>query len=596
MALQRLLIKFSELLFLLLILSLLFFNEKIYEVFQHTKSFSFALLIPAIASVFLLSRRAIRIPGAALPVIFYLLYIAVLLFTDSKNTEAFRLMIYLSPAAFFLPFLVKFSPLKILAFMAMLAAFSCVYGLFQFFSGIQRPYSFFGNPIFLGEFLGLLLPLITAGLVISSGKTKLFFGAVFSIIPPCLLLTESRGVFISLLISLIVFLSFFSGSLKSALKNAVIPAAVSLVLILLLLLFPAGRNAALENINRINPSLADKGPSPAAAGRALMAKAALPLFFQNPFTGAGPGSYKYYYQKNQSEILKSNPGFNFISTSAAHNDYLQILAETGIAGCLLFLLSVILPAYYAFKKIFYKQKNTFIICAALLSSVTFAAAESFFNFPMFIMPSSVLFWLLLGILIAVCSGTQKLPEKNTKTDPFLKAAVFAAALFFFCVLAFSSRGLLSGFYLKHAVNLDKVHDPANEKYFSTACSFDPKNYYAYFFLGDSLAITGKYEDALTNYKKALNVYPFSADAVYNTGVIHYIRGEFSEAATQLEKAVDLYPDFSGARLYLAKSYIAMGKDQKAAEQLAAAEKASPGIILEDSSKNIKAFFEETGGF
>ena len=151
MALQRLLIKFSELLFLLLILSLLFFNEKIYEVFQHTKSFSFALLIPAIASVFLLSRRAIRIPGAALPVIFYLLYIAVLLFTDSKNTEAFRLMIYLSPAAFFLPFLVKFSPLKILAFMAMLAAL-CL----RFISVFRDSAAlfFFGNPIFLGEFLG----------------------------------------------------------------------------------------------------------------------------------------------------------------------------------------------------------------------------------------------------------------------------------------------------------------------------------------------------------------------------------------------------------------------------------------------------------
>ncbi|HNZ28358.1 MAG TPA: tetratricopeptide repeat protein, partial [Candidatus Goldiibacteriota bacterium] len=122
------------------------------------------------------------------------------------------------------------------------------------------------------------------------------------------------------------------------------------------------------------------------------------------------------------------------------------------------------------------------------------------------------------------------------------------------------------------------------------------NYYAYFFLADSLAITGKYEDALINYKKALDIYPFSADAVYNTGVIYYIRGEFNEAAIWLAKAVDLYPDFSGARLYLAKSFIAMGKDQKAAEQLAAAEKASPGIILEDSSKNIKAFFEETSGF
>lgn len=596
MPLQRLLIKFSELLFLLFILSLLFYNEKIYEVFQHTKSFAFALLTPIIASVFLLSRRAIRIPGAALPVIFYMLYMAVLLFTNSKNLEAFRLMIYLSPAAFFLPFLVKFSPLKILAFMAMLAAFSCVYGLFQFFSGIQRPYSFFGNPIFLGEFLGLLLPLITAGLIISSGKTQIFFGAVFSLIPPCLLLTESRGVFISLLISLIVFISFFSGSLKTALKNTVIPATVSLILILSLLLFPAGRNAALENINRINPSLADKGPSSAAAGRALMAKAALPLFFQNPFTGAGLGSYKYYYQKNQSEILKSDSGFNFISTSAAHNDFLQLLAETGIAGFLLFLLSVILPAYYAFKKLFYKPKNTFILCAALFSSLTFAVTESFFNFPMFIMPSSVLFWLFLGILISVCSGTQELTEKNTKTEPLLKAAVFASALFFFCLLAVSSHGLLSGFYLKHAVNLDKKHDPANEKFFSMAYSLDPKNYYAYFFLGDSLAITGKYEDALVNYKKALDIYPFSADAFYNTGVIHYIRGEFNEAATWLAKAVDLYPAFSGARLYLAKSYIAMGKDQKAAEQLAAAEKASSGIILEDSSKNIKAFFEETSGF
>ncbi len=577
---------------MLLFLSLLFFTGQVYEVYQHAKSFSFALTAPVIISVFLLSRRSIGIPGAALPAAFYLLYLAVLLFTNSKSPEAFRLLIYLTPAAFFLPFLVKFNAQKITAFAALLALLSCFYGFFQFFSGVQRPYSFFGNPIFFGEFLAMLLPLIAAGLIINNGKKLIFYGTVFSLIPACLLLTESRGVFISLLISLAVFLSFFAAGLKSMLNKLLIPSAAAFILILSLLLFPAGRNAAAENFNRINPSLADKGPSAPAAGRALMAKAALPLIIQNPLTGGGPGSYKYYYQKNQADILKSNSTFNFISTSAAHNDFIQILAETGITGFLLFLLSLILPAFYAFKKIFSLSKNVYIICAALFSSVIFTIAESFFNFPLFIMPSSLLFWMLLGLLTAVCAEMRKLPEKKNKIEP-VKTAALAAALFFFYVLAVSSPKLLSGFYLKHAINLDKVHDPANEKIFSRACSLDPSGYYAYFFLADSLTITGKYEEALVNYKKALDIYPFSADAIYNTGILYYMNGKFDEAAAWLTKAVYLYPNFSAARLYLAKSHIALGHDQKAAEELAAAEKASPGILLEDSSKSIKTFFEET---
>ncbi|PYQ27447.1 MAG: hypothetical protein DMF56_20035 [Acidobacteria bacterium] len=76
--------------------------------------------------------------------------------------------------------------------------------------------------------------------------------------------------------------------------------------------------------------------------------AAYGMFRDHPFLGVGPGAYKYLYMSYRihlSEIysarLMRGAGVNF---AEAHNDHLQLLAETGLPGYALFVAACVVIA------------------------------------------------------------------------------------------------------------------------------------------------------------------------------------------------------------------------------------------------------------
>lgn len=66
----------------------------------------------------------------------------------------------------------------------------------------------------------------------------------------------------------------------------------------------------------------------------------------HPVTGAGPGAFKFGYMDCRSGLLDKYPG-NIVQGAPVnfgevHNDHLQVLAETGVIGYLLFLAAIAL--------------------------------------------------------------------------------------------------------------------------------------------------------------------------------------------------------------------------------------------------------------
>ena len=61
------------------------------------------------------------------------------------------------------------------------------------------------------------------------------------------------------------------------------------------------------------------------------------MFTERPLKGVGLGQYKWHYLDAQREMLKRWPAMKWQYTHWAHNEFLQWLAETGIAGGLLMI-------------------------------------------------------------------------------------------------------------------------------------------------------------------------------------------------------------------------------------------------------------------
>ena len=62
-----------------------------------------------------------------------------------------------------------------------------------------------------------------------------------------------------------------------------------------------------------------------------------------------------------------------------------------------------------------------------------------------------------------------------------------------------------------------------------------------------LAVGGQADEAITHFRKVLEITPDCAEIHFNLGVALASRGQVDEAATHFRKALEIRPDFEDAR-------------------------------------------------
>lgn len=191
------------------------------------------------------------------------------------------------------------------------------------------------NPNIVGTYMTLVaLVFAAAALRLPGWRRWLYgFGALVAIGGVAVSLT--RTALIALVIGLLLLA--VGRSLKRA---AFVVAAVALLL-------GAGVYVGNPTLMRVLslPRLArTESLEIVTSGRAAPIAAALQMFRDQPITGVGPGAFKFHFMEYKVRVVQSLPvmlrgttGTNF---GEAHNDHVQLLAETGLPGYLLFLASV----------------------------------------------------------------------------------------------------------------------------------------------------------------------------------------------------------------------------------------------------------------
>jgi O-antigen ligase len=109
------------------------------------------------------------------------------------------------------------------------------------------------------------------------------------------------------------------------------------------------------------------------------------MFRERPLLGVGPGSYRALYMPYKIQLDVRRPEWIRVghqSFGQAHNDHLQILAETGLPGYLLFLGALVFLARLSFARSGLDTPN-----AQFATTFAFPAAVAFFvlalaHFPM----------------------------------------------------------------------------------------------------------------------------------------------------------------------------------------------------------------------
>jgi|YelNatPaOPRAMG01_1025707.scaffolds.fasta_scaffold00815_26 putative inorganic carbon (HCO3(-)) transporter len=215
-----------------------------------------------------------------------------------------------------------------------------LYGILQAFSIEILPrdfiradwtssFSTIGNPIFLGSYLLLLIPIPLYFLPKSKPWKKLaliFLSLFFAV---ALVLTGSRGAWIGLA-ALFLFWLFTE-------KNRKLYYLVfSILLILLIFLFLTTSFTRINLWERLKAAF-NFVPQNTLINRLYIWKRALPAILQHPIFGWGPDSFGVAFpQFTYEESLKLfNTGYAYVDK--AHNDLIQIAVTLGISGLLAYL-------------------------------------------------------------------------------------------------------------------------------------------------------------------------------------------------------------------------------------------------------------------
>ncbi len=136
-------------------------------------------------------------------------------------------------------------------------------------------------------------------------------------------------------------------------------------------------------------------------------------------------------------------------------------------------------------------------------------------------------------------------------------AVAAALLFFFQASDPSATGMKA---------LDEGRYDAAAEAFAQAVKSDPNDYFAHFNLALAYSYLKKDDDAITEYRRTLEIQPGLFEAELNEGILLVRNKRSDEAVPLLEHAVEQKPNEFRPRFFLAQSYLDTGSPGKAAEQ------------------------------
>ena len=427
------------------------------------------------------------------------------------------------------------------------------YGLLQYVDMIPRLQEqfktggAFGNPGPYSNFLVGLVPFTVALILITSKKEKSLnqLGWISLLVTLAVLpLTKARAAWIAAFAG-IFFVLYFHYGWKNILlrwfrtlwlKITAIAGILVLMIVVSLYLF--------------------KFKEESASGRLFIWKITAEMIRDKPLTGFGYDQFMAAHNLYQADYFRSGEYSKqeaelADSVNYAFNEFLQITAETGIIGLLLFLLIM----YYAFSGLWDREDkpgmgNETVIAAR--ASVLAILVTSLFSYPLHTLPNNVLLFLMLSIISANSPRMLRsitIKERNRKLLSLL--AILILILFGINQVGKfnAAKKWLHGFQLVRANKYDEA-----QKLYSTLYPVLNYNPYFLFNYGAELSVMGSYPksvEILHEGAPRLNdadVYIYLGNSYEGSGALDKAIKSFEQASMIMP--VKFYPKYRLAKIYL----------------------------------------------
>ncbi len=478
-----------------------------------------------------------------------------------------------------------------------------IYGIFQHFgyelfnykvANIDRFRSFatFGNAVFLGGYLTLILP-IAFSLTVWEENSKIkaiwLGAATLSLIT--LVFTYTRGAWVGAIFGLAfwLYLVLIKGTfLRNSLKRWIFFLLVSLFLIIVLV-------AAVEKVFPIDISLGERVVSAfqlkgSVASRLSIWRSTIHEISVRPLLGWGPETQRLVSPKFREEFFVELEGANKIP-DRPHNQLLNIAYSFGLFGvfCYIWLL-ISYFSYSLLRSKQIKQRDYLVFIGILAGSLGYIIQEQFAFSVVGVTP---FFWLLMGANLSFLLKNDKSRSYIIRMRSWLRIlSIVVVVLSFLVGVFFIFRFLIADFYYYKGIKTSQKGDTMRATlYFNQAAiynSYEAKYIFAYGEGAKSVALaTGNLtwlDTSVSLYQRSLAYSQYDYDLLFGLGNAYFVKAfmqgtkDYTQAREAYSKAVEYEPYFAEAYAWLGRSYLAEGKLELALKNLNRANELSPQNI------------------
>ncbi len=502
----------------------------------------------------------------------------------------------------------------------------CLYGIYQYFWGLdnarrivslnhfgeyppefiarlatEKAFSTFVYPPALAGFLVLVMPLslsLCLGGRNRTGKTR--FSQLFWVpasvgmtllILSCLTLTFSKAGWLSALLSMVVFAYVWFAVIKRRKKTIVISALLIPIVIFVLLL-----------VSGCLPKVTLSGFASSFSVRLGYWKAVPSMVKDHPFLGSGPATFGTIYPAHRPLLAHE--------TQMAHNNYLQVLVETGIAGFLAFLWLWARFLKRGIKLIKYHRQKVLVL--GCFAGIVGFLIQSLVDFGLYIPGITMTMFLLMALME---TQEEPLPTQKANTTKLTKIALTVIILSLTSYMLWAVRmPMLGDRYFGRALKCLKENDVNKSMSLSEkALKYSPRRAKYHFQLGfmyegklsewgrqKGKRVTGRIwlDKAIASYENAVRYNPHMALYHSKLAWLYWSKSAgrnerlMEKAIRELENAVSCYPVLPKYHMQLGRIYHLAGRYESARKEYALTFECKDAVYRESQKENLSRMLKQ----
>lgn len=299
---------------------------------------------------------------------------------------------------------------------------------------------------------------------------------------------------------------------------------------------------------------------------------AVDLIAHRPIFGCGYGTYHSAGRSFQARHMWDTPGGEVrLLPRFAHNDSLQIAAETGVCGFVCYLLVLLVVSYMITVSVISGDVGARCLVAAA-AGLAVIVVHGVVHFPLYDAPTALVFWLLLGFV-------GKTQSVESPSRPGEKGRVAAAVCAVFLVVwggasvCLSSMRFLGAYSFEWAARKGVEYDGANAiVLYERAVKFDPSLYQAYpeivrWKMIDAQKVPDK-DEIIALMNKALARAPNDEHLRFNYALVLERLGRPDDALQQFRLAKAANPTFGQAYTEAARVLVGANRQEEALREYA----------------------------